>query len=322
MPIDSVQPSIAGRDCSGVSAPAADPAAQSPTAGIGAGAGVVHACPAPSEVPLPPSAASDAATVSASEFFHLDGGLDFAAGTHPVNPEQALTPANHKPGIVASQSVNMSVAHKGGNDTVSVVAGFKAREATLAGASAIGYSGSVKAARQVGPVQVGVAGTLYGSNALHVQEDDAKGLPAGYRYGQVAVTVDSKHKLPDGGGIAVHAEAGYRAGPGLNNRVNLVAKGTLTEHVGPVTLEVTGAVIAGEWTDRTPQGLPRRQDALPSAEVKVLLPVSEHVRVFAKVGGDGRYSNQDDHGSRNYANFGGGVGIQFSQDGPKSKPKN
>jgi hypothetical protein len=293
--------------------------AAGPTAGTGAGAAVVHANPAPQAAPPSPPPAGKEPPVSASDF-HLDGSLVFAGGSHPVNPDQTLSHDNDKPGVVASEAVNMSFRHTTGGNTVAVAAGLTGREASLVNASAIGYTGSVKAGHMVGPVQVGVEGKLSGSNLLHMRQGDPTDEPAGIRSGHIAVTGDLKQQLPDGGSVAVHAEAGYRAGPGLTNRVDAIAQATVTEHVGPVTLDVTGRVLAGEWTDRTPEGQPRRIDVLPSGEVKASLPVTDHVSVVAKVGANGRYSNTDKFVSRSFANVEVGAGVQFSLDG-SVKPK-
>jgi hypothetical protein len=283
------------------------------------------AAPAPPAPPLPLPASKEP-PVAASDLFHFDGSFGLAAGTHPVNTDQALTPANHEPGGVASQSVNMSVTHEtAAGNTVTVLGGLRAREASLPLASAIAYTGSVRAGHVFDPLlKVGVEGKLYGSNPLHVRDGDPKDEPAGYRYGQIAVTADSKDKTADGAIIDAHVDAGYRFGPGYTNRVNVAAQGTVTKQAGPVEIAVTGGVTGGVWTDRTPEGQPRRMDVFGNLGVKVApkaLDDSGNIRVFATAGFDGRISDQDDgHGSKNYANFGAGLGIQVSLDG-SSKPK-
>src|SRR6266699_1281912 len=322
MGIEPTQPSTADRDCSVAPAPAKEAAGQPTTAGTGAGAAVVHANPAPQEAPPPSPPAGKEPPVPVSDFIHVDGGLAFAGGSHPVNPDQTLSRDNNKPGVVASQAGNMSFTHANGGNRVTVGAGFTARESSLVNASAIAYTGNVKVDHTIGPVGVGVEGKLVGSNLPHMRPGDPTDEPTGIRFGHIAVTGDLQQHLPGVGSVAVHAEAGYRAGPGLTNRVDAVAQGRVTEHAGPVTLDFTGRVVAGKWTDRTPAGRPRRTDVLPSGEVKASIPVADHVSLFAKVGADGRDSNTDHYVSRSYANLGGGVGIQFSEEGSvKPKPK-
>jgi hypothetical protein len=285
---------------------------------------VKPAAPAQPEAPPLPLPASNEPAVPAKDLFHFDGSFGLAAGTHPVNIDQTLAPVNHEPGVVASQAVNISLAHEtSAGNTGAVVGGLRAREASLPLASAIAYSGSVRAGHVFDPLlKVGVEGKLYGSNPLHVRDGDPKDEPAGYRYGQIAVTADSKDKTADGA-IDAHVEAGYRLGPGYTNRVHVAAQGTVTEQAGPVEIAVTGGVTEGVWTDRTPEGQPRRMDVLGNLGIKASTAVNDsgNVRIFATAGVDGRISDQDDgHGSKNYANFGAGLGLQVNLDG-SSKPK-
>jgi hypothetical protein len=301
---------------------------QSPTAGVSAGDNVVNVAPAPSEPPTPCLPDSKEPPVAAKDLIHADmGGVEVgrvqvdagafsAIGYHPVDVEQALTAANHKPGFVQVETANLSYTLASGGNAVSIAGSVRGREATLPGTSQVGYTGSTSVTHQVGPVKVGVAATLHGINPLDVVEGDPKGKPAGYRYGQLAATADSKVPLTDGVGLTLHAEAGYRASPGLNSRVNTVGSATLTDQVGPVRIDLSAGVIAAEWTDRTPAGLPRRVDILPAAGVQASVRVADHVEVFGKVGVDGRESNEDTHAApKNYANFGLGVGVQVSLDG-------
>ena len=298
------------------------------TAGISAApaAAATAAAPVPPAAPLPLPAGKEP-PVPASDLFHFDARFGLAGGTHPVNTDQAFTDANDKPGVVASQSVNMSVTHEtAAGNTVSVLGGFDAREGSSPLDSAFRYKGSLGVGRVLDPLlKVGVEGKLYGSNPLHVTDGDPKDEPAGYRYGQIAVTADSKDKTAGGTTIDAHVDAGYRFGPGYTNRVNVAAQGTVTKQAGPVEIAVTGGVTGGVWTDRTPEGQPRRMDVLGNVGIKASTAVddSSNVRVFATAGFDGRISDQDDgHGSKNYANFGAGLGVQVSLDGSsKQKPK-
>jgi hypothetical protein len=283
------------------------------------------AAPAPPAAPLPLPAGKEP-PFPASDF-HADGSLGSAAGTHPVNTDEAFTDANHKPGVVFSEALNISVKHAtAAGNTGAVVVGVDAREASLPLDSAIRYKGSLAVGHVFDPLlKVGVEGKLYGSNPLHVRDGDPKDEPAGYRYGQIAVTADSKDKTADGAIIDAHVDAGYRFGPGYTNRVNVAAQGTVTEQAGPVEIAVTGGVTGGVWTDRTPEGQPRRMDVLGNVGIKASTAVDDsgNIRVFATAGFDGRVSSQDDgRGSKNYGNFGAGLGIQVSVDGSsKSKPK-
>jgi hypothetical protein len=290
----------------------------------GADAGVVHAPPAPREAPPPP--VGDEPHVAAKDLFHADGILGFAFGSHPVNTEQPLIPANDKPGVVASERVNISVTHTTTDGHFVIAAGgLNVRESSLPGASAVGYTGSATVGHDFDPLlQFGVVGTLHGSNPLDVKKGDPKDEPAGYRFAQIAATADSKDTLAGGGKIVAHAEAGYRFGPGYTNRVNVAAQGTVTEPVGPVQLKITGGATPAVWTDPTPKGQPRRLDVSGNLGVNASIPVGDSgVRAFAEVGFDGRVSSQAD--GHNYGNVGIGVGIQYSTDGSsngKPRPKN
>ena len=328
MYIEAFRPSE--QDCQPATAPAKDADAQPTTAGTGAGPDVVHVNPAPHEASPAPLPVCKEPPVAASDLVaNANGSFAVAAGTHPVDTEQPLTDANHKPGVVASQSVNLSVTHKAAENhivnLVTVTGGLRARESTLPGASAVGYSGSATVGHDFGPLlQVGVAGTLYGSNPLHVNDGDPKGEPAGYRYGQVGVTMDSTEKLANGGSFTAHAGAGLRFGPGYTNRDNFDVRATLTEPAGPVELAITAGAVEAVWTDPTPQGQPRRLDVSGNLDVRASAPLGDTgVRVFGAAGFDGRISSQDDgHGSRNYGNFGATVGVELRGSSPKPKSKN
>jgi hypothetical protein len=332
MYIEGARPSAADQDCQPATAPAKATAGQQPTtAGSGAGPGVVNVDPAPRQASPAPLPVCKELPVPASDLVaNANGSFAVAAGSHPVDTEQPLTDANHKPGVVLSESVNLSVTHKGAENhivnLVTVAGGLRATEATLPGASAVGYSGSATVGHDFGPLlQLGVAGTLYGSNPLHVNDGDPKGEPAGYRFGQIAVTADSTEKLANGGSFAAHGEAAHRFGPGYTNRDNFAVRGTLTEPAGPVELAVTAGAVEAVWTDPTPQGLPRRLDVSGNLEVRASVPVGDSgLRVFGSAGFDGRVSSQDDgHGSRNYGNFSAAGGLEYrGSSSPKHKPKN
>jgi hypothetical protein len=301
---------------------------QSTTAGLGTGANVVNAPPAPSEAPTSRLPDSKESPIAASELIqndanivHVDANFVAGGGSHPVDVEQALA-ANHKPGFVASQALNLGFTHLSGENAASITGSVKGREASIPGASQVGYTGIAGVTHDVGFAKLGVAATMHGINALDVVKGDPIGEPAGYRYVQAAATGDSKVPLFDGAGLTLHAEAGYRASPGLNNRINTAGAATLTDQVGPARIDFSASVIAARWTDRVPAGEPQRIDVLPTAEIKASIPLSDHVQAVIRAGVDGRKSNEDTHAApKNYANFGAGVGVQVSLDGAvKIKP--